>query len=466
MSGRRKGSRQDRVPEVQRSATGRVTFLDDSEVSVQTRSTAVRPSRMRPLLLVVAALLVPGVIAFMAFGPSDSPDSATPSEETSDDASAVAAAASAEESDELRAYGSGGVQLDNRYSEINSALDAVVVVGTVGAAPAQPLQQYGPAGKLEVFPPGNRALEEMTFDASGNWLAGLYRNTFDQEVLMIGRLDGADWVMDPVALQVNGYAWHPTEPGVIAFAKLNNFDPSVTDVVVEDYTQRRVISRRFRADFPGRLRLWGDWGMAFDEPGPVSVAAVATFESDDYSNGANGANILTTLVEGVPGTAMGELGPNRILIDGADEPTIVNTNNAVFEPNVWIEPGTEVAAMLGSPDGKFSVALVVDRYSSDASGGDIVLLAADPTSVNAANELLFSTSGPTTFDWTPDGRFVTGFVPAELDADGQRRRAASVTVYDLDRSLYVGREIRQSIDGDLDLRFRASAVAFRETIND
>ncbi len=465
MSGRRKRARPDQIPEVQRSATGQVTLLDDSELGVQTLSTTVRPSRLRPLLLVVAALLVPGVIAFMAFGLSDSPDSATPSEETSGDASAVAAA-SAEEFDELRAYGSGGVQLDNRYSEINSALDAVVVVGTVGAAPAQPLQLYGPAPKLEVFPPGNRALNEMTFDASGNWLAGLYKNTFDQEVLMVGRLDGADWVMDPVALRINGFAWHPTEPGVIAFAKLNNFNSAVTDVVVEDYTQRRVISRRFRADFPGRLRLWGDWGMAFDEPGPVSMTAVATFEGKDFSNGATGANILTTLVEGVPGTALGELGPNRILIDGADEPTIVNTNNAVFEPNVWIEPGTEVAAMLGSPDGKFSVALVVDRYSSDGSGGDIVLLAADPTSVNAANELLFTTSGPTTFDWTPDGRFVTGFEPAELDADGQRRRAASVTVYDLDRSLYVGREIRESVGGDLDLRFRANAVAFQETIND
>ncbi len=464
MSGRRKRSRVEGLSDVQRSSTGPVTLLDDVEVVGQTDVSRTQRSRLRPLLVVLSIVIVPATIAALVFGStgrSDSGDTAVG--EPSEDPAAIDAAAGVEEFDGLRAYGSGDVQADNRYSGIDGALDAVVVAGTVGAGPGEPLQFYGPAPKLDIFPPGNRALDEMAFDASGNWLAGIYKNVFNQDVLMVGRPGGVNWVMDPVAVDINGYGWHPTDPGVIAFAKLNTLAPTVTDVVSEDYTKKRVISRRFRAEFPGRLRLWGDWGMAFDEPGPAPLTTVATYELDTSSLATT---VLDPLVQGVPGLAKGELGANRILIDGADQPTIVNTSNAVFEPNVWVDSSAEVAAMSGSPDGKYAVALVVGRGSDDSRGGKVLLLAADPASVNDASELLFTTAGPTTFDWTPDGRFVAGYEAAQLEADGRRRSAAAVTVYDLDRSLYVGREIRESIGGDLDLRFRASALAFQETLND
>jgi hypothetical protein len=464
MSGRSRPPGGEDRPDLQRSSTGRVTLLDDLEVVGATSVSTPRRSKLRPLLVALAILIVPVAIAALTFGSTNPTDPADTAEgEPPGNSGSIEAATPAEEFDELRAYGSGGIEPDNRYSGINGALDAVVVAGTVGSGPGQALQLYGPAPRLDIFPPGNRALEEMSFDASGNWLAGVYKNTFQQDVLMVGRPEGGNWVMDPVAVDLNGYAWHPTDPGVIAFAKLNNLAPTVTDIVSEDYTKRRVISRRFRAEFPGRLRIWGDWGMAFDQPGPTPLTTVATYELDPSSLAAT---VVDVLASGIPGSALGQLGPNRILIDGADTPTIVNTDNAVFEQNQWIEPGTEVAAMSGSPDGKFSVALVVERGRDDSLGGDVVLLASEPTSDEDSNDLLFSVAGPTTFDWTPDGRFVAGYESAELDADGQRRSAAAVTVYDLDRSLYVGREIRESVGGDLDLRFRANAVAFQETLND
>ncbi|MFW2381864.1 MAG: hypothetical protein ACN4GZ_08915 [Acidimicrobiales bacterium] len=440
-----------------------MTLLDDVDTAVHSRVSATRSSQLKSLLIALAVLLVPAAIAFNALGPSDSSDSAdSAADDESGEPAPFEAAGPVEEFDELQAYGSGGIQLDNRYSEISSALDAVIVVGSVGDQATQPLQFYGPAPKLERFPAGSRALDQMSFDASGNWLAGVYKNAFEQDVLVVGKLGGDDWVMDPVAVRINGYAWHPTDPGVIAFAKLNTLAPTVTDVVVEDYTQRRVLSRRFRADFPGRLRLWGEWGMAFDEPGPIAMTTVATYDVQDSTIATT---TLVPLVESVPGLALGELGINRILIDGADQPTIVNTDNAVFEQNVWVDPSAEVVTMSSSPDGNFSVALVVGRGSDDSLGGKVLLLAADPTSVNDASELLFATAGPTAFDWTPDGRFVAGFEAAELSPEGERRSPASVTVYDLDRGLFVGREIRELAGGDLDLRFRADSVAFQETLN-
>lgn len=217
MSGRRRRPRLEDLPDLQRSSTGRVTILDDVEAVGQTSTSIARRSKLRPLLAVLAIFIVPVAIAAFAFGsrsPSDSSDTADG--EPSEDAAVIEADAPVEEFDELRAYGSGAIQLGNRYSAINSAVDAVVVAGTVGEAPSQPLQLYGPAPKLELFPPGNRALDEITFDASGNWLAGIYKNVFEQDVLMVGRPKGVSWVMDPVAVNINGYAWHPSDPGVIA----------------------------------------------------------------------------------------------------------------------------------------------------------------------------------------------------------------------------------------------------------
>ncbi len=439
------------------SDIGRVTFLEDDldgAVVESERLQRATGSKVRPVLMVLAILSIPGLLGLSFLLNRSSGDD-------SDRAGAEGAEVVDDNSepvpfDELRAYGSGGVQRDNRYSEVNSAIGAMVVAGTVG----DDLPLFGSTRDLQILGPGNRPVINLQLDASGNWLAGTYRNKFDQVVLLVGQTDGPDdWVMEPVAVDVNGWSWHPHEAGKIAFAKPSLF--SKTNVTIEDLTAPRVISRRFVAEFPGRLRMWGDWGFAFDEPGPVQRTTV-TVLPDVISPPVSGA--LVTLASGVPGRAKGELGLDRILIDGDEGITIVNLNNAVFERNVWIDETAEVFAMAGSPDGNFSVVLVGGRGSSAATGGKVLLLASDPTGVPQPSELLFATTGPTTFDWTPDGRFVAGFQPAVINNEGERVSPASVTVYDLNRALFQGREVRLNDGTEPDLRFRIGAIAFRETL--
>ncbi len=408
------------------------------------------------------AVMVAGALVGFGLGRSGDTDGTDEAEalEAGVDGSAGSTTVPAGEPYEgLRSYGSGEYQRDNRYSEINSAIDAVVVAGTIGDAREMPPLLFGPAPDLAAAPAGNRPLDRVELDSSGNYLAGVYRNKFDLDVLVIGELTDDNWLLEPIAVGVNGFAWHPIDAGLIAYARPSGLDPMVTDVAVENYTRSRVTTRRFRADFPGRLRLWGDWGIAFDEPGPLRATTIVNF-SDDVAPPAS--STLVPLVAGVPGRAMGELG-SRVLIDGGEEAILVNTRTAVFEENQWIDNSAEVFEMAGSPDGKFAVVLVAGRGGDGADGGKVLLLADDPSSVLGASEFLFGTLGPTAFDWSPDGRFVAGYQPVVLDPEGLRVSAASVTVYDLNKALFTGREVRMS-GAEPDLRFRVEALAFQEAL--
>ena len=447
---------------VQRSETGSILLLDSEPEEGGERSPVTRGSKRRTALLalgVVAALALVGTGVRLAGG-SDSAEDAAPAEAVEAEAAVPTTAPDAEPFEGLRTYGSGEVQLDNRYSEINSAIDAVVVAGTIGDPQDLPPLLFGPAPDLQAAPPGNRPLRDVALDASGNFMAGVYANKFELDVLVVGQLVGDDWILEPVSVGINGFSWHPENPGVIAYAKPSALNPTlITDVAIEDYTSRRLTSRRIRAAFPGRLRLWGDWGIAFDEPGPIRHTTIASFP-DDISPPAS--ITLVPLVTGVPGRAMGELG-SRVLIDGGEEAVLVNTRTAVFEENQWIDNSGEVFAMAGSPDGKFAVALVAGRGGDDSAGGKVLLLADDPASVGSASEFLFGTLGPTAFDWSPEGRFVVGYQPVALDPEGERVSAASVTVYDLNKALFTGREVR-FLGAEPDLRFQVEALAFQEAL--
>lgn len=450
-------------PTVQHSQTGAVQFLEPESSASGERSEVVRGGTARRTVLLGLGVVVAIVVVAVGLGVSgrtagDGED-AQALEAEGQGATVVTTAPDAEPFEGLRSYGSGEYQRDNRYSEINSAIDAVVVAGSVGDARNRGPLLFGPAPDLSPVPAGNRPLDRVELDSSGNFLAGIYKNQFDLDVLMVGQLAGDDWLLEPVAVGVSGFAWHPIDAGVIAYARPSGLDPTVTDVAIEDYTRSRVVTKRFRADFPGRLRLWGDWGIAFDEPGPQRATTIVNF-SDDLAPPAS--STLVPLVTGVPGRAMGELG-SRVLIDGGEETVLVNTRTAVFEENQWIDDSAEVFAMAGSPDGKFAVVVVAGRGGDGADGGKVLLLADDPSSVLGASEFLFSTLGPTAFDWSPDGRFVAGYQPVVLDPEGIRVSAASVTVYDLNKALFTGREVRQ--DGaEPDLRFRVEALAFQEAL--
>ena len=221
--------------------------------------------------------------------------------------------------------------IDNRYSPVARALSDMVVAASFGE---DGNILFGPIQGLEFAPAISRSVTEIRLDASGNWIAAVYRNSFRQDVLIVGAAD-ADverWRFEPLAVGINGFAWHPHRPGRIAYAVPDL--PTATQITDVDLTSEQPRKLRYRAEFPGRLRLWGDWGYAFNEPGPTPLTTVGLVPSDATPTADN---LLETLVAGTPGRAMGLIAPRRLLVDGGESAIVVNLDNAVYEPNVWYD---------------------------------------------------------------------------------------------------------------------------------
>lgn len=449
MGGRR------REHELQRSQTDGIVFIDTQtadDVRVE-RMAIRRPGRrLRSLLAAGTAVLVPALLVAALWSARQNDGAADDGPAASEPTGTVGAG----ESTGAAADDAG--QQNNRYSPVDAALDQVVVGAVFGSDLEQRLLTGRPE-RLEYVQYDARDFDQVALDASGRFLAATYRNSFSQSILVIGRLDGDEdtWMVEPAAVDVNGFAWHPHRSGQVAFASANL--TGGTQVSVVDLTRSRPFTSYYRAAFPGRLRVWGDWGFAFDEPGPAPLTSVALYP-DDSSPTAN--NLLVTLTTGVPGTALGLLDSVRLLIDGADVPIVLNLQNAVYEQNPWYDEDAEVLRFRSSPSGRFSVGLVADRGGSPDDGGRVLLFAADPAAGDGP-ALLLSTTGDTSFDWSADGRFVVVYQPAVIGVEGDRTSPASVTVYDLDRALFVGREIRMADGtGPADLRIDVQTLAFRE----
>lgn len=440
----------------QRSQTDRIVLLethDPDRARVERTAIATPWRRLRWLTAGLAALLLSVGLAATVW--SSLRDGEPPAEEGATPAGAPPAADAPPRLTDAEA---GEIQRDNRYSEVDAMLDDIVVGAVFGDGADQRLL-YGSPQALDYVPYDRRDFDRVDLDSSGTYLAATYRNAFAQNVLVVGRLqDDGDWVVEPAAVDINGFAWHPHRGGQLGFATANL--TGGTQVSVVDLTRSRPFTWFYRADFPGRLRSWGDWGFAFDEPGPAPRTSVARYP-DEVSPTAN--NLLVTLTTGTPGRALGLIGPERLLIDGADVPIVLNLQNAVYESNPWFGEEDEVVRLRTAPSGRFSVALLAPRDAPNHRGGQVVLFTADAEAASQPAVLLFEVTGPTAFDWSTSGRFVAGYQPAVIGQEGDRVSPASITVYDLDRALFVGREIRMA-DGvnQADLRIDVQTLAFRE----
>ncbi len=453
-------------PELQRSITDRVVFLDTGVPEGERETSRIRRRTGRSLrfvLMIGAALLVPAVVAGALW--SVASDRNTGSQEPAQDEGDVADPEQAG----LLASGDGRLDdvddpefpIDQRYAPVARALSEVVVAASLGDAQSI---LFGPIQGLEYAWVTSGGVNDVRLDASGNWIAAVYRNSFQQDVLIVGAADPdvSRWRFEPLAVGINGFAWHSSRPGRIAYAlpDLSN----ATQVADVDLNSGRPGTLRYRADFPGQLQVWGDWGFAFNEPGPAPLTSVAS-----VPEGAIGSEStqLETLATGNPGRAFGLIAPQRLLIDGGESSIVLNLDNAVYEQNVWYDSSAEVFAFAESPSGKYSIGLVGGRGGGAADGGKALLFAAEPVSVSDAGELLFTTGGLSTFDWSDTGRFVAGFQPAVIGEEGDRTSNAAVTVYDLDRGLFVGSELRTLDSGAVaDLRLSVEALAFRDRIED
>ncbi len=463
-----------------RGARPEIRLLDDNQGSAEIyRERLQRTSgkRLRPLILALVVAAVPALIvgAIVSARTEDPPiESADPTQPPDGDPSRGLVESEPEERNQLQDFSANGGELqhDNRYSPIAAVLNDVVLTAAIDS-PEETGILYGVAGELGVRVLEPADLTQIKLDSSGNWVAGTYRNSFDQDVLLVGRADALDvgktarahrwvWELEPMAVGTNGFSWHPHSPGLLAYAE-NNLTQS-TLVTVRDLTTERPGTRRYHADFPGRLAAWGDWGFGFNEPGPAPFTSVAIPQDEET---ATGINPLTTVVTGVPGNPLGIIAERRLLIDGGDTAAILNLDTAELDINEWFEPDQEVLAFRASPDGNYSVGLLAARGQSASHGGRVVLFAANPGSANETAEQIFTTDGPTTFDWNATGRFVVGYRSATRRENGERGSAASVTVFDLGRALHVAREIRtHGGEFDENLPVAIDSLAFREHLSD
>ncbi len=451
-------------PDLQRSVTDRVVFLDSTAIGGDQETSLVRRRtgrRLRFVMMLGAAVLVPTVVGGALWSVVSDRTSASQesAEEDGDVADPEQAGVLASGEGQLADPNDPEFPIDNRYSPVAQALSDVVVAASLGDARNI---LFGPTQGLDYARVNSRGVSDVRLDASGNWIAAIYMNSFQQEVLIVSAADAdvSTWRFEPLAVGINGFAWHPSQPGRIAYAlpDLSN----ATQIADVDLDAERPRTLRYRADFPGQLQVWGDWGFAFNEPGPAPFTSVAVLPEGAIGSGSIQ---LETLATGNPGRALGQIAPQRLLIDGGESSIVLNLDNAVYEPNVWYDSSGEVFAFAESPSGKYSVGLVGGRGGS--AGGKVLLFTAEPVSVNDASDLLFTTSGPSTFDWSDSGRFVAGFQPAVIGEEGGRTSNAAVTVYDLDRGLFVGSELRTLDSGAVaDLRLWVDALAFRDRIED
>jgi len=100
-------------------------------------------------------------------------------------------------------------------------------------------------------------LRDFSVDVSGEWFAAVSDSTTlrGAQVLWVGTLDEAP---QPVGVEVRGYAWHDTEPGMIAFVTGR---PGAEGARMVSVDLRRAQPRTVElGTTDGWLHSWGDWG--------------------------------------------------------------------------------------------------------------------------------------------------------------------------------------------------------------
>lgn len=107
-------------------------------------------------------------------------------------------------------------------------------------------------------------LSRFEFDATGAWLAGLSVTRWgDQRRVLSGGPAGRS--LEPLAFDVMAFAWHDTEPGLIAFS-----GPDRNSVSVMDLT-RNEPARTVALPVEGVVGGWGDWGFAVETSSPTTA---------------------------------------------------------------------------------------------------------------------------------------------------------------------------------------------------
>ncbi|MEO1060772.1 MAG: hypothetical protein AAFZ07_05090 [Actinomycetota bacterium] len=199
-------------------------------------------------------------------------------------------------------------------------------------------------------------LSDLTFDASGNWLAGVSysRHGEQRRILWVGRVGEG---LEPVAVGFRSFAWHDTSPGVVAW--VDSGSRTVTSLALG----AEASPRRTELPAGGLLKGWGDWGYALQSSPRTRTTTIV----DEQGR-------LVVLDQ--PGRFAAHLPGRGVVISGASGgPVIVDEDRGTVRAIEGLEADEIVWSATTSALGEHL--LVVDGSQRTAGAGTLVSLARD-----------------------------------------------------------------------------------------
>ncbi|MEM9609984.1 MAG: hypothetical protein AAGA99_21365 [Actinomycetota bacterium] len=156
-------------------------------------------------------------------------------------------------------------------------------------------------------------LSDLSFDASGRWIAGVSytRHGEQRRVLWAGEVGGE---LEPVAVGIRSYAWHDEDGSTIAWTEHGN--SVLTSFVLEGAAD--TIGVELPAS--GILQGWGHWGYALQSSGAIFSTTIVNPEAE-----------LVTLDH--PGRFAAFLpGRGALVSGGLAAPTLIDTETGESSP--------------------------------------------------------------------------------------------------------------------------------------
>ncbi|MEM7337633.1 MAG: hypothetical protein AAF467_03230 [Actinomycetota bacterium] len=208
---------------------------------------------------------------------------------------------------------------------LDTAFDMVLTTRDGGAAALVSVDEAGVVSVTEL-----PEATDYVFDPSGQWLAALGHTEFDggHDVLWAGR---AGEPLQSVAVGLNGFAWHETEPGHIAWAS-----PGGDEVETLDLATGLRNVQTIELPTRGRLTGWGDWGVAL-------LTSAARFRSAIVDPGGE------VVTEDIPGRFRIESFDRQLLFSGS------------LDYPLSVDPATGSRSVVHPTRGAYVWAVDIDR---------------------------------------------------------------------------------------------------------
>ncbi|MEM9130837.1 MAG: hypothetical protein AAGE88_00745 [Actinomycetota bacterium] len=244
-----------------------------------------------------------------------------------------------------------------------AVLNAVVSSPTGGGAWLVTVGENGASDVVDL-----PDLTEFSFDASGQWVAGIGVGIRRDRLLTlwVGRVG---MPMEPISGDIASYAWHDERPGELAWTDVDRGEVRTLDLTTGvDLTgdvDAAVVTRGLETS--GRLRGWGDWGFAVETWAGGTMTAVVDPDG--------------VVLEDLPGEFRGRLADGDLVFIGdASAPVRYSPSTDATAPVPWLADGDDVSRLLVAADGLSTVAFVLrDGRTSAPSAAEVVVVSADDT---------------------------------------------------------------------------------------